>query len=387
MSVLYITNKPIYPMVDGGCVAMSSFLNHLINIHSKIDHLTIATHKHPFNVKEYKEVFGDRINIYSIYVNTKISIFKAFVNLFSSSSYNVIRFFSAEFEEKLIELLKLEHEVIYIESIFLLPYLTTIRTNSKAKVILRAPNIEFKIWENHSDKIKNPIKKIYLRHLTNKLKNFEIKQFKRVDGILSISNIDTAFINNLNPNKPLLHLPFSIKTEPATTILKNHFFFIGAYNWKPNLDAVEYLIQVLFPEILKKNPSAQLHIAGSYTPSFLYKYQNESIRIYGKVDSVKDFMKNHGILLAPIFSGSGVRIKILEALSYGIPVIGSEIAIQGIESKACFIADNVKDYLNQIEMISESTILEIQQEALDYINSNYHPTEIEKKLNAFISSC
>lgn len=194
MSVLYLTNKPVYPLVDGGCVAMSSFLNHLVNIHSKVDHLTISTYKHPFDLKSYNEIFGDRLTVSSVYVNTRISAFKAFENLFSSSSYNVNRFFSVDFENKLIELLEHDYEVIYIESIFLLPYLTTIRTYSKAKVILRAPNIEFKIWEDYALKIKNPIKKIYIKYLTKKLKNFELNQFNRVDGILSISNVDTLLL-------------------------------------------------------------------------------------------------------------------------------------------------------------------------------------------------
>jgi glycosyltransferase involved in cell wall biosynthesis len=387
MSVLYLTNKPVYPLVDGGCVAMSSFLNHLVNIHKKVDHLTISTYKHPFDLKSYNEIFGDKLTVSSVYVNTRISVFKAFENLFSSSSYNVNRFFSVDFENKLIELLEHDYEVIYIESIFLLPYLTTIRTYSKAKVILRAPNIEFKIWEDHILQIKNPLKKIYIKYLTKKLKNFELNQFKRVDGILSISNVDTFFIENLNLKKQILHLPFAIKTELIGNIEKNNFFFIGAYNWKPNLDAALYLIQVLFPEILKNNANAKLHIAGSYTPDFLYQYQNESIKIHGKVESVKDFMKSHGILLAPIFSGSGVRIKILEALSYGIPVIGSEIAIQGIHSKACFKAENIEDYLRYITTIFEGDVFEIQNKAIEYIDSNYHPTEIEKKLNAFIASC
>lgn len=387
MSGLYITIKPIYPKIDGGCVAMASFLNHLINLHPKIDHLTVSTYKHPFDISEYNKVLNKKIEVYSVFVNTKISVVNAFFNLFSTSSYNIDRFYNLNFENKLKELLKNNYEVIYIESIYLLPYLTTIRTYSKAKVILRTPNIEHKIWENLSIKTKNPLKKIYLIHLTKNLKKFELNQFYRVDGILTISNVDYSYINKIQNTKPTLNLPFAIKSDKLEKIIENQYFFIGAYNWKPNFDAVLYLIHELFPRILKINPNAKLHIAGSYTPKSLYQFQNPSIIIHGKVSSVKDFMKKHGILLAPIFSGSGVRIKILEALSYGIPVIGSKIAIQGIESKACFIAENTEDYINQINFISEMNINTIQKNAIEYIDSNYNPTEIEKKLNAFISSC
>jgi glycosyltransferase involved in cell wall biosynthesis len=387
MSALYITIKPIYPKIDGGCVAMASFLNHLINLHPKIDHLTVSTYKHPFDISEYNKVLNKKIDVYSVFINTKISVVNAFLNLFSTSSYNIDRFYNLNFENKLKELLKNNYEVIYIESIFLLPYLKTIRSSSNAKIILRAPNIEHKIWEKQIDLSENLFKKFYLKHLTKKLKRFENQHFELTDGILTISNHDANYIQELNIKTPVLNLPFAIKSDISENIKKNNFFFIGAYNWKPNSDAIMFLINELFPEILKKIPDAKLHIAGSYTPIDLYKFKSESIFIYGKVDSVKDFMKNHGILLVPIFSGSGVRIKILEALSMGIPVIGTKIAIQGIYSNACLIAEKTDEYIQQIEYINQNDISKIQKEAVDYINNNYNPIELEKKLNAFIEEC
>lgn len=387
MSVLYITNKPIYPNVDGGCVAMASFLTHLVNIHDKVDHFTVFTHKHPFNLKEYPDFSSKKIQVYSCFINTKISLIDATLNLFSSASYNVNRFYNKSFEFKLIELLKNNYEFIYIESIYLLPYLSIIRKFSKAKVILRAPNIEFKIWEKNIERTSSFLKKTYLKHLTKKLKIYELNHLKKVDGILTISNLDYNYILNLNLSLPILNLPFAIKPNPTGIFDKNNFFFIGAYNWTPNLDAVLFLIKELFPSILKINPNAKLHIAGSYMPDYFHEFQNESIKIYGKVDSVEDFMKKHGILLAPIFSGSGVRIKILEALSFGIPVIGSSIAIQGINSKACFVAENIEDYLRNIQNILNTDIQTIKSEAIEYIENNYNPRQIESKLNEFIKSC
>jgi glycosyltransferase involved in cell wall biosynthesis len=387
MNALYLTNKPIYPTVDGGCVAMASFLNHLLNIHEKVDHLTVSTYKHPFDSSKYNIKLQDNFRLHAIFINTKISILKAFLNLFSKSSYHVIRFFSRNFENKLIELLKNKYDIIYIESIFLLPYLKTIRKHSNAKVILRTPNIEYKIWEKQLVNCKNPFEKLYLKHLTKNLKRFEIKQYSLVDGILSISNHDESFIKSITTSTPILNLPFAIKTNEVESIKMNHFFFIGAYNWRPNLDAVLYLLNELFPTILNKYPDAKLHIAGSFTPDFLYEFNSKNVTIHGKVESVKQFMSNHGILLAPIFSGSGVRIKILEALSIGIPVIGTSLALQGIHCKACFTAENKIDFIDKIDFINNTVISDIQKEAIEYININYHPTEIEKQLNDFISSC
>ena len=387
MNALYLTIKPIYPTVDGGCVAMAAFLNHLIAIHNRVDHLTIETYKHPFNILNYPTFEDKPFSVDSVYINTKISPLDAFTNLFSSSSYNVNRFYDKAFENKILEQLEKGYDVIYLESVFLSPYIKTIRKHTSAKMILRAPNVEYKIWENHTSITSNPFKKWYLNSLTKKLKNTEIQSLELVDGILTISQHDAEMLALIGTKTPILNLPFSIESESISTIKKHHFFFVGAFNWQPNLDAVHYLIKTLFPKIITEFPDAKLHIAGSYTPDSLYQFQSDSIRIYGKVPSVKEFMKNHGMLLAPIFSGSGVRIKILEALSFGIPVIGSSIAIQGINSKACFIASEDEDYVNLISELEEKTILDTQKLAIEYINEYYHPTKIEKQLDEFIRNC
>lgn len=388
MNVLYLTNKPIYPSVDGGCVAMASFLNHLLQIYPKVHHLTIETHKHPFNKIAYEHLKKKDFIVESVFLNTKISTWKAFKNLFSTSSYNVNRFHSQAFEEKLTQYLSNKYDIIFLESIYMLPYLSILRKDTNAKIILRTPNIEFKIWEKRTSNTNSLLKKIYLNILTKKLKNFELNNLNLVDGILTISKFDENFIQSLNTNKPIMNLPFSIQcAEQITQIEKNHYFFIGAYNWQPNLDAINYLIKVLFPKILKANPKSTLHIAGSYTPESLYKFQSDSIKIYGKVDSVIDFMSRSGILIAPIFSGSGVRIKILEALSLGIPVIGSKLAIQGINSEACFIADSDDDYISIIQEIENSEIIDIQNKAVKYINENYHHSKIEIELDEFVKKC
>jgi glycosyltransferase involved in cell wall biosynthesis len=387
MKTLYVTIKPIYPIVDGGCAAMSSFLNHLFEIYDQVDHLTIETHKHPFSKENYPFKNQDKFSVNSIFINTKTSFIDAFLNLFSKSSYNVIRFYSFDFEQKLISLLQNSYDTIFLESIFLLPYLKTIQKNTSAKIILRAPNVEFKIWQNHTENTKQPLKKWYLNQLTKKLKKFEIEHLKLVDGILTITNNDAAVIREFTPTTPILNLPFSIIPEPNSSLLQNEYFFIGAYNWQPNLEAVDYLLKSLFPFILKQNPTSKLHIAGTYMPDYIYDFQSENILIHGKVESVKDFMKSHGILLAPISSGSGVRIKILEALSFGIPVIGSRIAIQGINSKACFEAETNEEYINIINELNNSNIIDIQNEAISYINKNYNPSILEKNLHEFVKNC
>lgn len=388
MNILYFTNKPIYPIIDGGCVAMDSFLQNLVALNHTVTHLTLSTYKHPFLLENYPETIQKNVSIYSKEIDTRIKVIPSFTHLFSSESYNVTRFYDKSVLQALEKLLSSNRiDVVIIESVFLLFYTEEIRKVFHGKMILRAPNVEYKIWENYTIFEKNPIKKWYLSQLARKLKNFEIQVAKKVDGILTISASDQKQFEMEGVKTPTENIPFSIVLPSnKATFKSDHYFFIGAYNWKPNYDAALYLMKELFPKILQVNPKAILHIAGSYTPNSFYKYQKESIKIYGKVEHVKDFMINHGTLLAPIQSGSGVRIKILEALSLGVPVIGTTISLQGIDSTSCIQANSTKEFIEAIAKLKWVNISEIQDEARNYIATHYQPIHIQQKISEFIEN-
>ena len=136
----------------------------------------------------------------------------------------------------------------------------------------------------------------------------------------------------------------------------------------------------MFPEILKFQLDAQLHIAGSYTPKELYTYNSSSVKIHGKIESPKQFMQASGIMLAPIFSGSGVRIKIVEALSYGVPVIASEIALQGIDTSVCRTANTTIEFVNAIKSLTASEMERMALDGINYIQKEHDPIAIGLKL-------
>ncbi|MBP6756434.1 MAG: glycosyltransferase [Bacteroidia bacterium] len=388
MNILYFTNKPIYPIIDGGCVAMDSFLQNLIALNHTVTHFTLSTNKHPFLLENYPETIQRNVSIISNEIDTRIKLIPSITHLFSSESYNVSRFFDISVLNTLQKLISsCSIEIILIESAFLLCYTNEIRKVFTGKIILRAPNVEYKIWENYTAFESNPVKKWYLNQLAQKLKKFEIKATKKIDGILTISPADAEVFKQAGVSTPIENIPFTIDLTLQKASFKfDHYFFIGAYNWKPNYDAALYLMRELFPKILQYNPNAILHIAGSYTPQSFYKYQRNSIKIYGKVEHVKDFMLNHGTLLAPIQSGSGVRIKILEALALGVPVIGTTIALQGIASTSCIQANSTENFIEAIERLKTSNINEIQEEARNYIKTHYQPIHIQQKISEFIEN-
>ena len=366
---------------------MNSLLTSLLKTKHEIDVVFIETPKHRFNEKDIPQDIKSAISFNSFFINTSISIISAFFNLFSKSSYNINRFYSKKLAAILFDkIASSNYDILLLETTYLIPYALKLKSVFKGKIIIRSHNIEYKIWEDYAKNETKLTKKTYYRYLASKLKKAELSGLNKVDLVLAISPIDSIELSKLCSSKVEL-IPYSLTTSHRKTTFSNHdFFFIGAYNWKPNLDALHFIISDIFPKLKKQNPSVTLHIAGSFMPDEFNKLASESIKIHGKVANAIEFMKNHGTLIAPIFSGSGVRIKILECMANSVPVIATDHALQGIRTESVYIANNADEFILKAEkLINQTTEIEHHLEnARSYIAENYNIDIIEDQLTHYL---
>lgn len=338
MRILYVTSKPIFPLADGGNIASWNLLKNMLHLGFNVKNLTVETGKHPFDLEAYPASLQQIISPEAVFVDTAVRAKDAFLSLFSSRSYNVSRFYSQAFEKAIADEVKAsDYGLIVLENVYTLPYLGAIRKHYSGKVIVRPHNVEYRIWERLAQEEKNPLKRIFLKKLAKDLQKYEMQHLPKTDGIACISDDDQRHFKSMGFRVPMRTIPVSMelpenKSFDFETLNegKHDLFFLGAMNWQPNIEAVDFLLKEIFPAILKQLPQAKLHLAGSYMPENLEKLQQPNVIVHGKVESVHDFMTANGILLVPMKSGSGIRIKILEALSMGIPVVSTSVGFEGI---------------------------------------------------------
>ena len=388
MNILYVTNKPIYPIVDGGCFAMDSFLRSLITC-SEVKTISLSTYKHPFEKLNYPPQIVQLTDPSGHFIDTKPTVFSFLKSFFKNESYNVSRFYSESFLNLLINEIKTtSFDFVIFESAFLLVYTEKIRAVFKGKVVLRAPNVEYKIWEDYSHFSTSYFKKKLYKYLAKQLKKFEIEYVSKVDLLCVITENDKLHFSENGIKCPISVIPFGIeqKTHKLPSVPKQTLFFLGAYNWKPNYDAALFLVNQVLPELTKIYPDIELHLAGSFMPLEFNSFTSKNIKIHGKVDSSADFMEKHGVLVAPIFSGSGVRIKIIEALSIGVPVVASTIAMQGIPSNSVLLADTKQEFIDQICHLFNhpNSIEQYQKNAMQTIQNEFSFDHISTKLKALL---
>ena len=181
MRILQLCNKPPYPPIDGGCKAMHGLTMGLIDNGHQVKVLCIATPKHPFDRSAMPADYLERTGIEGIFTDTGLNIVDAFTDLVTADNYNISRFFSPDMDIRLIRLLSAEaFDVVLLESLFMTPYIATIRRYTKAPIVLRSHNLEHVIQERIAHGERHPLKKPYRRFLARQLKAYEIAVLDRV---------------------------------------------------------------------------------------------------------------------------------------------------------------------------------------------------------------
>lgn len=338
MKVLQLCHKPPCPPVDGGCLAMYNLSRGLLDNGVDLRIMTIHTHKHDFRENEIPAEFLKSTNIDSVFVDTKLNFIDAFSNLITDDSYNISRFFSPDFDIRLSRILKKEKfDIIHLESLFMTPYLGTIRRHSKAKVVLRSHNLEHIIWERMAVSSRNRIKRAYIKHLAKQLKKYEQNTLNEVNGIAAITKHDANMYRKYGFEGALMDLPFGLFLEEYQYANPGeHFpgiFHLGSMDWKPNEEGIQWFLENVWPKVLKAIPKAQFNLAGRNMPEWLLETELDGVQLDGEVPSARGYMSQFNIMVVPLLSAGGMRVKIIEGMALGKAIVSTRIGAEGVDGE------------------------------------------------------
>jgi len=385
MRILQICSKPPFPPVDGGTLAMNQVTSFFLEFGWSIKVLAFETQKHPVLLEKYTKEYINNTNFESIKIDTSLKLWDAFLNLFSKKSYHLQRFEHKTIETKLEQLLQNEeYDIIWFEGLYATSHLDFIQSRSKAKLVLRAHNVEFLIWERLAHETRSWIKKRYLNLLAARLKRYELQTLNKVDVVYTISTIDKAILSTLQCKAELAVLPFGVDVQQIIEKHiqpKNKIFHLAAMDWPPNLEAVNWFVDEIWPILKTLNKEVAVYLAGRSMPPTLIAKSEERLIITGEVDDPECFMKNHGVMIVPLKSGSGIRIKIAEGLAQGKVIVSTTIGAEGYEvenNKNIIIADHAYDFAEKINLILNNQQFhnEIAENAIKFAEENLNRKKI-----------
>lgn len=392
MKVLILCNKPPYPAFEGGPMAMNSIVTGLLEAGHEVKILAVNSPKYNVTPDDIPEDYQQRTSIELIDVDLRVKPLQAFKNLFSTKSYHVERFISKDFTNRLIEVLKADiYDVVQLETLFMTPYVETIRKYTKATIVLRAHNVEHLIWERIAKGTHFFLKRAYIKHLARTLRNYELNAISQVDGIAAITRKDAAFFRKYCATATV-DIPFGVYPEDFTPNYeidgKPMFYHIGSMNWMPNEEGIRWFIDDCMDAVVEKTPEFVFHLAGRHMPEWLRELKNPHVDVVGEVPNAKEFVANHNVAIVPLLSGSGIRIKIIESMALGKTVITTQIGAEGIlydEDVNVIIAENKAKMAEAIRRINENPTIavEIGKAARKLVEDVYDNRKLIERLLMF----
>lgn len=390
MKILLLCNKLPYPGNDGSSIAIAKMIEGYLEVGAEVSALCLNTVKHFKEPENIPEDIRLKVDFTIVNVDTNPTRRNAFANLFQKLPFHVSRFFQTDVANQLKELLANNtFDIIQLEGIFMMPYYRIIREHSKAKVVLRAHNVEHQIWKRAIPSAQ-PVLKAFLKNQTAKLKRYENWCATQVDAIIPISENDAEYFADFNQSS--ITIPCGIDDAKHIELIDNSkFFHLGAMDWLPNQQGIKWLLTEVWPLVYAQNNTLTLHLAGRAMSKELLQHKQEGVTVYGEIDDAFEFRKNHGIMLVPLLAASGIRIKIIEGLAQGLPIISTQIGAEGIPgingkdivlvSTAQSFADAILDLANNPEKCEL-----IGKNAAILANENFNNKNLANKLLAFFKT-
>lgn len=378
MKILVLGSRIPWPLHDGGAMATYRMLKGLAEAGAEITYFTYNTKKH-FQLESSIQQHFPFCKVIPFNLDATPTKLGALLALLTGKNYNISRFESAEASTAVAALCAAESfDCIHVEGLFAFPLISQLG-NSGIPIILRQHNVEFEIWNRLAASATNPLKKWYLGRLARGLKTYETAAVNACRYVVAITESDASVFRAMNPKASVVVSPGGIEVNPGESVTapaEYSLCHIGSMEWRPNQEGVQWFIRNIWPSVLKQYPQAQFHLAGKGLNPSDPNYAAEGVVNHGEVASATDFMNAYTALVVPLHSGSGLRMKTIEAMALGKLVITTSVGMQGLEANPnthILRADTLEEWLQAVQTVfgDKETAAKIAQDGKSWALENF----------------
>ncbi|MBU2870941.1 glycosyltransferase [Colwellia sp. E2M01] len=334
MKILFLTPQVPYPTISGGTIKSFKILEHLSTNHEVSLGCLIKSPQEQVNLTQYKEV-KPKLNIFSFNLERKRNFKTLLSSYLLSLPLTIYRNYSFNLKKK-VDLIAHKYDVIFIDHYLMFQY---IPSNFRGRIVIHQHNAEFIMWSRYAKLVKNPIKKLLLYIESYRIKHYELDMIERAHTTLAAPNDKTALTKiGANPKKFLntFHLgDASNLTLENLTFEKTrlNILYIGTLTWEANIDGLLWFLKYSWPLIKAQLPNVVFTIAGKCSPQISRKLLKlePKINLLGFVDQLDELYQAHRVFICPLRFGSGIKVKVINSLSRGVPTVMTPIAAEGIK--------------------------------------------------------
>lgn len=202
--------------------------------------------------------------------------------------------------------------------------------------ILFQHNVESALWQRIAATESNPLTSFAYRIETGKMTRYERRALGKFHHVIAVSEHDRQQMLAMARGSAISVVPTGVDTAkypvaPAASAMPPRIVFTGSMDWEPNIDAVVYFCQDVFPKIRSQFPSAIFQIVGRNPYSRVKQLSSDSVQVTGTVPSVAEYLRDATVVVVPLRIGGGTRLKIFEAMAMGKAVVSTSIGAEGLD--------------------------------------------------------
>lgn len=290
-------------------------------------------------------------------------------------------------------------DVVYIDHLAMAVYLPLIRqVCPRARVVLECHNVESEFFAQFAAQRSWPLRLVAEREAALAAQH-EARLVAQVDAVVAISQRDADALRALVWDRrqqavwPLV-VPPTVELQPVELLdtLPPRVVYVGNLTWHPNVAGLDWLCQKVWPLVRAQRPEATLTIAGSglsqqadgslAVPS---GWRGDGIDVVGFVPALRDFVQGAAAMAAPVFGGSGVRIKLLDSLRLGVPTVTTHDGASGLplhDDQELLISDDADGFAARLVRLCDDGALRrrLVQAGLTFLRTHHSQARAERGL-------
>jgi polysaccharide biosynthesis protein PslH len=214
-------------------------------------------------------------------------------------------------------------------------FLFGLRFPSETAVVLDEHNIEYELFERMGASDRSLPRRLFYRSQQQRCRSFEERSWRHASGCVLTSERDEAIVKAAAPETPTAVVPNGVDPDafrPGTTEPESGpILFNGVLDYRPNLDAAVYLVDNILPLVRSLYPEARLTIVGRGHAADRDRLQRPGVTVTGEVPDVRPFLARAAVVVVPVRSGGGTRLKVVEGLAMAKPMVSTSIGCEGID--------------------------------------------------------
>lgn len=285
-------------------------------------------------------------------------------------------------------------DIIHTDFLHTAPFGLAAARELDVPVLLRCHNVDSILMARLRKTLRNPLKRLWADIQTRRLINYETQFVPRFDRVVAVTKVDAARLSELAGGLAVDSIPAGVDTDsfrPTDPAEEDPAMIVSValMKWLPNVISTEWLLDHVMPKVRHEHPAAKLYIIGKDPPeSIKSRHDGERIVVTGFVEDVRPLIARAAVFAVPTQVGSGIRIKILEALAMGKAVVSTAVGCEGIDglrqNENIVIADTPDDFARALVRLTRSPTerRSLGRAGRELVTANYDWTAIARRFEA-----